>query len=545
MITKQAIKNYLDFTNKDLEEKLKSTIENSDNWSNFKSDLIDLLLTYDKNPSSENKTKIDSLISRNYISNSLDAREALDKILNDLHIGQQEKSDSKVSSGSDSKSEVKKLYESLGLEYDIDDQSQGKGRNSQVSSKDIAEFRKKYHSHDKFFTAKSKRTEDGKIKRTLKLAYFKLTASMLIAPGKVPPEILSKNKDLIDESSKKLDVLLADLKKAKETVSGRNKNQKDKMGSGISSYYEEMLEGNDNDEEKIEKCEKHFRLEKKLQMSDLKESISNIIQNKKLEDKVRAFAEQNFPNMPKEELEEEIKYALLDSKVDKKGNLILPQHSIFKDLLFDENGKIQSDKLDIVNTIKTNCEFLKVTDLSETDIKDIAKDFKYGSHESIFKSPSKARAFRDFLSTHVDLVNDDYDNIVSNIIETYDRYNVTENLLEEAEITHKMILAEKIQGQFEEIKRIVREYDDKERKNGSLNKEDTKKRELALKIARRKVKSLERAKLSKIIEQGEKKSKGVIKRARGILLPRLENTVNRDSKKFKKNFEQEQEEQEQ
>ena len=50
-----------------------------------------------------------------------------------------------------------------------------------------------------------------------------------------------------------------------------------------------------------------------------------IIQNKKLEDKVRAFAEQNFPNMPKEELEEEIKYALLDSKVDKKGNLILPK----------------------------------------------------------------------------------------------------------------------------------------------------------------------------------------------------------------------------
>lgn len=556
MITKQAIKNYLDFTNKDLEEKLKSTIENSDNWSNFKSDLIDLLLTYDKNPSSENKTKIDSLISRNYISNSLDAREALDKILNDLHIGQQEKSDSKVSSGSDSKSEVKKLYESLGLEYDIDDQSQGKGRNSQVSSKDIAEFRKKYHSHDKFFTAKSKRTEgrdtgndnkkeDGGVKRTLKLAYFKLTASMLIAPGKVPPEILSKNKDLIDESSKKLDVLLADLKKAKETVSGRNKNQKDKMGSGISSYYEAMLEGNDNDEEKIKKCEEHFRLEKKLQMSDLKESISNIIQNTKLEDKVRAFAEQNFPNMPKEELEEEIKYALLDSKVDKKGNLILPKRSIFKDLLFDENGKIQSGKLDIVNTIKTNCEFLKVTDLSETDIKDIAKDFKYGSHESIFKNPSKARAFRDFLSTHVDLVNDDYDNIVSNIIETYDRYNVTENLLEETEITHKMILAEKIQGQFEEIKRIVREYDDKERKDGSLNKEDAKKRELALKIARRKVKSLERAKLSKVIEQGKKKSNGVIKRARGILVPHLENTVNRDSKKFEKNFEQEQEEQEQ
>ena len=557
MVTKQAIKNYLDFSNKDLADKLKSTIENSENWSDFQSNLIDLLLTYDKNPNPENKAKLDNLISRNYISTT-EAKEALDKILGDLHIGQQEKSSSVISSRGDSKNKesedlyLKNLYESLGLEYDIAGQSQENARNSQVGSKDIDKFLKKYHSKDKakFFKAKSERTEnedkgkdnkqDGKIKKTLKLAYFKLTASMLNAPGKVPPEILSKNKELIDKSSEKLDILISDLKKAKETVSGRNKNKKDKMGNEISSFYEEMLEGNTNDEEKVEKCKKHFSLEKKHQMNDLKESMSNIIQNTKLKDKVRTFAEQNFPNMPKEELEEEIKYVLLDSNVDKEGKLILPKHSIFKDLLFDENGEIQSGKLDIVNTIKTNCEFLKVTDLSETDIKDIAKDFKYGSHDSIFKSPSKARAFRDFLSTNVDLVNDDYDNVVANIIETYDRYNITENLLEETEITHKMILAEKTQSQFEKIKSIVREYDDKEREDGSLNKEDTKKRELALKIARRKVKSLERAKLSKVIEQGERNSKGVIKRAKGILLPHLENSKNMDSKKFEKNFEQEQ-----
>ena len=557
MVTKQAIKNYLDFSNKDLADKLKSTIENSENWSDFQSNLIDLLLTYDKNPNPENKAKLDNLISRNYISTT-EAKEALDKILGDLHIGQQEKSSSVISSRGDSKNKesedlyLKNLYESLGLEYDIAGQSQENARNSQVGSKDIDKFLKKYHSKDKakFFKAKSERTEnedkgkdnkqDGKIKKTLKLAYFKLTASMLNAPGKVPPEILSKNKELIDKSSEKLDILISDLKKAKETVSGRNKNKKDKMGNEISSFYEEMLEGNTNDEEKVEKCKKHFSLEKKHQMNDLKESMSNIIQNTKLKDKVRTFAEQNFPNMPKEELEEEIKYVLLDSNVDKEGKLILPKHSIFKDLLFDENGEIQSGKLDIVNTIKTNCEFLKVTDLSEKDIKDIAKDFKYGSHDSIFKSPSKARAFRDFLSTNVDLVNDDYDNVVANIIETYDRYNITENLLEETEITHKMILAEKTQSQFEKIKSIVREYDDKEREDGSLNKEDTKKRELALKIARRKVKSLERAKLSKVIEQGERNSKGVIKRAKGILLPHLENSKNMDSKKFEKNFEQEQ-----
>ena len=359
MVTKQAIKNYLELSNKDLAEKLKSTIENSDNWSSFKSDLIDLLLTYDKNPNPENKAKIDSLISRNYISNNLDAKDALDKILADLKIGQEKNLTPKAKSKNNGKinankeAYLKKLYEDLGFEYDIGGKSQESSNDRIVSSEEIENFRKKYHSNDKFFRAKSKRTEnedkskdktkdnkpDGKIKRTLKLAYFKLTASMLIAPGKVPPEILSKNKALIDDASKKLDALIEGLKEDKEAISNDSQSQ------------------------------------------------------------------------------------------------------------------------------------------------------------------------------------------------------------EEAEITQKMMLAEEIHRQLLEIKDIVKQYDDKEKANGTLDKDDSKKRELALKIARRKVKVLEKAKLSKVIELGEKNSKGVINRAKGILLPHLENAKYKDLDRFEKTFNENEQEQ--
>ena len=359
MVTKQAIKNYLELSNKDLAEKLKSTIENSDNWSSFKSDLIDLLLTYDKNPNPENKAKIDSLISRNYISNNLDAKDALDKILADLKIGQEKNLTPKATSKNNGKinankeAYLKKLYEDLGFEYDIGGKSQESSNDRTVSSEEIENFRKKYHSNDKFFRAKSKRTEnedkskvktkdnkpDGKIKRTLKLAYFKLTASMLIAPGKVPPEILSKNKALIDDASKKLDALIEGLKEDKEAISNDSQSQ------------------------------------------------------------------------------------------------------------------------------------------------------------------------------------------------------------EEAEITQKMMLAEEIHRQLLEIKDIVKQYDDKEKANGTLDKDDSKKRELALKIARRKVKVLEKAKLSKVIELGEKNSKGVINRAKGILLPHLENAKYKDLDRFEKTFNENEQEQ--
>lgn len=359
MVTKQAIKNYLELSNKDLAEKLKSTIENSDNWSSFKSDLIDLLLTYDKNPNPENKAKIDSLISRNYISNNLDAKDALDKILADLKIGQEKNLTPKAKSKNNGKinankeAYLKKLYEDLGFEYDIGGKSQESSNDRTVSSEEIENFRKKYHSNDKFFRAKSKRTEnedkskdktkdnkpDGKIKRTLKLAYFKLTASMLIAPGKVPPEILSKNKALIDDASKKLDALIEGLKEDKEAIFNDSQSQ------------------------------------------------------------------------------------------------------------------------------------------------------------------------------------------------------------EEAEITQKMMLAEEIHRQLLEIKDIVKQYDDKEKANGTLDKDDSKKRELALKIARRKVKVLEKAKLSKVIELGEKNSKGVINRAKGILLPHLENAKYKDLDRFEKTFNENEQEQ--
>ena len=50
------------------------------------------------------------------------------------------------------------------------------------------------------------------------------------------------------------------------------------------------------------------------------------------------------------------------------------------------------------------------------------------------------------------------------------------------------------------------------------------------------MKALEKAKLSKVVKEGNRDSMAVIDRANGILMPHLENARNKDSKKFEKKF---------
>ena len=167
---------------------------------------------------------------------------------------------------------------------------------------------------------------------------------------------------------------------------------------------------------------------------------------------------------------------------------------------------------------------------------DISKDFKDNRDENKLDIESKGYAFRSFLESHPELVSSTFDILVDNLTDTYDKYMVTQDLKQEAEINHKLILSDDIKEQFGKIKNIVRQYNDKEQSDGDLDKKDNKKRELALKIAREKVKALEKAKLSKVVKNGNRSSQDVLDRAKGILLPHLENARNRDVKKIERDF---------
>lgn len=77
-INKQVVKNYLDDEN--ISEKLKDSLTYSDDWSDIKSSLADLITKYANNPTQENKRMIDDLVSANFIGNTITAMEAIESI---------------------------------------------------------------------------------------------------------------------------------------------------------------------------------------------------------------------------------------------------------------------------------------------------------------------------------------------------------------------------------------------------------------------------------------------------------------------------------
>ena len=346
---------------------------------------------------------------------------------------------------------------------------------------------------------------------------------------------LVKNIKMIDDADKKLDIVIEDLKDAKKTISGKNNSQKGKMDNDIKLAYEDMI-NNPEDKEKVVEFEKEISKKENSQKESMKGDVSSLISNEKLHEQFEKTFENSFPNLSREEFMSQIDYIFNNSKIDKDGKLILPKDSIFKNVIFDENGKIRSGKEDVVDILLTNYELKKVTDLSDKDIEDIAKDFKDNRDENKLDMESKGYAFRSFLESHPELVSSTFDVLVDNLTDTYDKYTVTKDLKQEAEITHKLILSDDIKEQFGKIKNVVKQYNDKEQSDGELNRKDTKKRELALKIARKKVKALEKAKLSKVVNDGNRASKDVLDRAKEILLPHLENARNRDVKKIERDF---------
>ena len=110
---------------------------------------------------------------------------------------------------------------------------------------------------------------------------------------------------------------------------------------------------------------------------------------------------------------------------------------------------------------------------------------------------------------------------INEMQEGSDEYKATTSVLSEIETYHKASIVEEIKKQLTDIQEIVKKYDEREAKRKELSSKDSSKRQLALKIARRKVESLQYTGINEIITSGNQASKSVIEKAEEILLPEL------------------------
>ena len=544
-ISKQKIKNYLDITNSDLAQQLKGKMDRTDNWSDFKKGLISLIQKYAITPSRENRTEIDEYISKYFSLERVFAKDAITTILRDLGIS--ERTNMPVTHQKSQKSTEyrESIHEKIGLKSPDDIVKEGEKRIAEKLSQsykredkgpkiiELAKFvrktRESNKNKSKGTTKRSIRFE--KFKKTIKSLYYKATASILIAPGKVPPEILKENRNLIMDSSEKLEKLIGEFERADSIVSAQNKANAKEFPDDLKETYSDMSEGK-LDEEGLEKFEAALSKKKREQIKSIRESFDSL-QRSKVESELRKFAKARFSEMPEAELEAEIKYAILDSKVDKDGKLVLPSRSIFQECLYDEKGEVLPEQANLVSLMSTYAESPKVSKLSNREILNLSRNYR---DLGKMKKESKVYKIAQMLKEHPEMLPQDSDEIMREIDSKAREYLLTHDISKEAEFKHKIIIANEIRGQFEEIKTIVGEYDQKEADGEELNETDSKKREIALKIARKKVKSLERTGLSKLVAEGERTSKGVIKRARSVLIPTLDRARNRGNRRFTREF---------
>ena len=350
-VTKQGVKNYLNITNKDLMEKLKNNIENESNWNNFKSEFTTLIEKYVENPTNQNQNQIYQLISMNYISNNFVAKDILKDILKGLNVNLKENNQQ-----SKDENYLRALYSSFGLNYDLD-----------------KEMREDYENMKNISTINNKQTLSFHKNMVTKVAYKNYGQSVVALNKNFKEKGKSKSKDkeqasvkrlvkkieMIDDADKKLDVVIEDLKNAKQTISGKNNSQKEKMDDDVKLAYEDML-NNPEDKEKVVEFEKEISKKENSQKESMKRDISSLISDKKLYEQFENIFENNFPNLSRNEFMEQVDYVFNNSKVDKEGRLIIPKDSIFRNVILDENGEIRSDKEDVVDILFTNYEFKKV-----------------------------------------------------------------------------------------------------------------------------------------------------------------------------------------
>ena len=88
-ISKQTIKDYFEITNTDLATQLKEKMDNSDDWPNFKRELISLIYRFANTPNRENRIAINEYTAR-YFTRGEErfAEEAVKTILRGLGISE-------------------------------------------------------------------------------------------------------------------------------------------------------------------------------------------------------------------------------------------------------------------------------------------------------------------------------------------------------------------------------------------------------------------------------------------------------------------------
>ena len=500
-ITKQRVKNYLELENKKLASEMKEKIERTDRWGEFKKEFVGLIVEFASNPTVENKYKLDNLIESYYISNRIFAIDALERIFKDLGIKGKSittKSEEKPRSSSDSKEEYRrKIYEDLGIEYAGDIRREGQ--------KEVKDFLKDYYGI-------KKDSEKTKTKKTTKTRR-KLSSLLISDPEEASPEVLAENREMIENASQKLEAIMTELEKARVDISSKNDARKIDIPEDILSSYSNMIDG-EMDEEYFEMFETALKQKQEKQLQTIRDTFE-YLQKARLEKTLKELVLSKFEDMPPKEVDAEIEYAMLDSKVNKDGKLVLPKRSIFKDLMFDENGELLPGQAELATSIITYGSVKKVSEFSNEEI---------------------GNAVNEFVKDHPEMLPEDSKSKLKLIEDTSKEYMLTKDIAEETELRHKMLISEEIKQQFEKIKKIVKSYDEKEHSDAGLSKSEARRREAILRIARKKVTSLEKTGLSSLIAEGEKTSEDIIKKAKDVLLPRLEATRNQAKRRINKEF---------
>ena len=488
-VSKQAVKNYFE-SEKDLVEKLKSSIDNKERWNDFKIEFINSIVAYSKSATPQSKADVKNLISRYYTEEFFIASDCFDKIIAGLGIRENVAQVTRNSSSSRSENLsqeaiVRETFEKLGIPFERVEDKIKRSEDERLARK-AGLYGKKWKSSSLTKAVeKAKKGErpapkkDGKVKKTLKLFYFKLTSKVLNAPGTVPPKFLADNRKKIGEASERLSEMISDLSEARKMLQDRNSDNSFYIPSDIEKHYSKMPQG--------------------------------------------------------EPTEQDLEYLddFFDVLCEKQDDLLeTMRKTIYDSVKRDDLGEVPKG----------------VIDLSDEELLDFAKRIRNGEDiRSSSDKKSKSYKLLEAMERDSELITPE--NLIAlkeEMAGYYDQYQVTESILSEVETTKKLEAALQIEAQIGKIKSIVDEFDRKEKLAGKpLSREDSKKRENALKIASKIYSSIKEKKISAVITKGEKETKTVLDKAESILLPKIERAKEKGEKSINRTFGKENQEQDQ
>ena len=530
-VDKHAVKDYLDRENTELAKKMKDNMARTDTWGDFKNELAIRVANYAKKPTAKAKEQLEDFVS-SYSANALVAQELLEKLLKGLRITARETNSPRSRSGkaidAKRKDYLADLYRRAGLEkssFEIVEEAEEEWQKKLDEKYGIIRQKKEKEASPKD-TKEDKKEKESKIKK----AYYKLTSAMLIAPGKVPPEILAENRELLESASLKLVKVVEELKQAKTTIS--SKIDFAKVPDELQESYVTMSEDK-MAEESLGEFETVLEQKQTQQLEVIRTTLT-YLQESKLKSTLSNFIKMKFPTMSEKDVAQEIEYVMKDAKVNKDGKLVLPKRSAMKEAILDEKGEVLPEYADLISSITTYSSTPKVSELSDAQIKKLANQFCDAKEP--LEPDSKEFAVAEFLTGRTEMLPIDAEDRKRSIGDTFKTYLVLQDIAEEAEIRHKIILSEEIGEQLAKAREIVRRYDEREVSNGELEETEAKRRADVLKIAKQKVAALEKAGLSQVIQKGEAESRGVIEKARSFLLPHLQDARETGTKKLDKEF---------